>query len=85
MGAVGAPSLFDVPLPFILDYSGWGRHLHFLAAWVCVLTGGVYVLYGLLRSHFRKAFTPTRVDLSLRSMAVVFGNHLCLKRPTEIE
>lgn len=43
-GAVGAPSLIDLPLPFMLTgQSGWGRSLHFLAAWVSVLTGIVYV------------------------------------------
>jgi cytochrome b subunit of formate dehydrogenase len=37
-GGVGSPSLFDLPLPFMLGGpSGWGRYLHFLAAWVCVL------------------------------------------------
>jgi cytochrome b subunit of formate dehydrogenase len=32
-GGVGTPSLFDLPLPFMLGGpSGWGRYLHFLAA-----------------------------------------------------
>lgn len=85
-GAVGAPSLFDLPLvPYTTAHSGWGRHLHFLAAWLCVLTGLVYVLYGLFGRHFRKAFIPTRKDLSLHSVAVAFANHLRLKQPTEIE
>src|SRR5881396_2002871 len=39
-GAVGTPSLIDLPIPFMLTgQSGWGRSLHFLAAWVSVLTG----------------------------------------------
>jgi Ni,Fe-hydrogenase I cytochrome b subunit len=33
-GAVGAASLIDLPIPFIFGHSGWGRYLHFLAAWV---------------------------------------------------
>jgi thiosulfate reductase cytochrome b subunit len=53
-GAVGMPSLFDLPIPFMLGHSGWGRYLHFLAAWVCVLNGVIYVLSGLLTQHFRK-------------------------------
>ena len=54
-GAVGTPSLIDLPLPFVLvGQSGWGRSLHFLSAWVCVLTGVFYVLSGLLTQHFRK-------------------------------
>ena len=31
-GAVGTPSLIDLPIPFIFGHSGWGRYLHFLAA-----------------------------------------------------
>ena len=51
-GALGAPSLLDLPLPFVLTgQSGWGRYLHFLSAWVSVLAGVVYVL-GSTR-HFR--------------------------------
>src|SRR6266852_2164612 len=40
-GGVGASSLFDLPLPFVRHepIRGPGRYLHFLAAWVCVLTG----------------------------------------------
>ena len=56
-GAVGMPSLIDLPLPFLLTgQSGWGRSLHFLSAWVCVITGGVYVLSGIAMQHFRKDF-----------------------------
>jgi thiosulfate reductase cytochrome b subunit len=56
-GSVGTPSLIDLPLPFLLTgQSGWGRSLHFLSAWMCVITGGVYVLSGLAARHFRKEF-----------------------------
>jgi thiosulfate reductase cytochrome b subunit len=59
-GAVGMPSLIDLPLPFLLTgQSGWGRSLHFLSAWVCVITGGVYILSGLATQHFRKDFLAT--------------------------
>jgi thiosulfate reductase cytochrome b subunit len=46
-GGVGTDSLIDLPLPFIFGPSGWGRSLHFLAAWVCVLNGAVYAAAGL--------------------------------------
>ena len=53
-GALGTPSLIDLPLPFVLTgQSGWGRYLHFLSAWVCVLAGVVYVLGGMSACHFR--------------------------------
>ncbi len=56
-GSVGTPSLIDLPLPFLLTgQSGWGRSLHFLSAWICVITGGVYVLSGWASRHFRKEF-----------------------------
>jgi thiosulfate reductase cytochrome b subunit len=46
-GAVGTPSLIDLPLPFVLTgQSGWGRSLHFLSAWVLVLAGLFYVVGG---------------------------------------
>src|SRR5580693_5160908 len=52
-GGVGTPSLIDLPLPFVLvGQSGWGRSLHFLAAWVCVLNGVLYVLSGFATRHF---------------------------------
>jgi thiosulfate reductase cytochrome b subunit len=54
-GGVGTPSLFDLPLPFILGGpSGWGRYLHFQSAWLCVLNGLLYVLSGLVSGHFQK-------------------------------
>ncbi len=53
-GALGTPSLVDLPLPMILTgQSGWGRYLHFLSAWICVIIGAVYLLGGIRASHFR--------------------------------
>jgi thiosulfate reductase cytochrome b subunit len=53
-GNVGTPSLFDLPLPFVLTgQTGWGRSLHFLSAWVCVLNGLLYVISGIVAKHFR--------------------------------
>lgn len=56
-GAVGAPSLMDLPLPFTLTgQSGWGRSLHFLSAWVAVLNSLVYLSgfrSGALRGYDR--------------------------------
>jgi thiosulfate reductase cytochrome b subunit len=53
-GAAGGPALIDLPLPWNLDQSGWGRSLHFLSAWICVVNGAVYVFRGLLSRHFNK-------------------------------
>jgi thiosulfate reductase cytochrome b subunit len=58
-GGVGTPSIFDLPLPFMLGGpSGWGRYLHFESAWLCVLNGMVYVASGLASRHFKKDLLP---------------------------
>ena len=82
-GAVGTPSLFDLPLPFLLGHSGWGRYLHFLSAWLCVLAGFAYVLSGLFTRHFRRKLLPTRTDLTWARISRVVLDHLRLKRPSE--
>src|SRR5579864_1397910 len=85
-GAVGTPSLFDLPLPFVLVLqSGWGRSLHFLSAWISVLTGLFYVLFGILTPHFRKNLIPAKADLAWRPVARAFSGHLRLKPPDEGE
>jgi Ni,Fe-hydrogenase I cytochrome b subunit len=42
----------------IFNQNGWGRSLHFLAAWLLVLPGLVYLLLGFLRGHFRRHIWP---------------------------
>ena len=61
-GAIGAPSLIDLPLPMLLTgQSGWGRSLHFLSAWVCVIAGATYLLSGLRSGHFRyRGYDPAQ-------------------------
>src|ERR1700692_1548365 len=66
------PVLFKIPIPssrslvptgygYVLpDQNGWSRYLHFQAAWVVVLTGLLYVIYGFFTGHFRKALLPGR-------------------------
>jgi thiosulfate reductase cytochrome b subunit len=54
-GGVGTPSLFDLPLPFMLGGpSGWGRYMHFESAWLCVLNGLLYIVSGIVTGHFGK-------------------------------
>ncbi len=86
-GTVGMPSLFDLPLPFVLDLGirGPGRYLHFLAAWVSLFGGLFYVFSGLCTGHFRTDLLPKRSDLRLKSILKVASDHLRLKRPTEEE
>jgi thiosulfate reductase cytochrome b subunit len=79
-GAVGTPSLVDLPLPFMLTgQSGWGRSLHFLAAWIAVGTGLVYVTVGMLTRHIPRDVLPARADLSPSSLARTIGDHVRLR------
>ena len=83
-GALGGPYVLAFPLPYMKGGpSGWGRLLHFLSAWVCILTGILYVVSGIFTQHFRRHLVPAKADLSWRSIWSVVSNHLHLKGPTE--
>jgi thiosulfate reductase cytochrome b subunit len=82
-GGLGTESLIDLPIPFKFGYSGWGRYLHFLSAWVSALTGLAYVGAGLFTGHFGKNFLPARADLAWPSIRRSVVDHLRLKRPIE--
>jgi thiosulfate reductase cytochrome b subunit len=72
-GAVGSPSLIDLPLPFVLTgQTGWGRYLHFLAAWACVLNGLLYAISGFAAKHFSRGFEDYNPLQRTAYSAVVF-------------
>jgi len=75
-GAVGMPSLVDLPLPFVLTgQTGWGRSLHFLSAWAAVLNGAVYLFSGFATRHFRNDLLRQRSYSALQRvtyLAVIF-------------
>jgi thiosulfate reductase cytochrome b subunit len=87
-GNVRTRPLFQLPIPasratvptgygYVLpDQNGWSRYLHFQAAWVAVLTGLLYVVFGLLTRHFRQNLLPSRADLSGRGLSAVISQHL---------
>jgi thiosulfate reductase cytochrome b subunit len=79
-GAVGAPSLFDLPIPFVIGPSVWNRPIHFLFAWSLVLAGLAYVLAGLTTQHFRKDLLPAKADLNWNAIASTMSDHLRWKR-----
>jgi thiosulfate reductase cytochrome b subunit len=74
---------WDTPVPFfsgsgspvtavrtydILNENSWGRSLHFLAAWLLVLSAGFYALASLLTGHFRRDLLPRLTDLKPRAL-----------------
>jgi thiosulfate reductase cytochrome b subunit len=79
-GNFQTPSLIDLPLPFLLaNQNGWGRYLHFQSAWVVVLTGIAYALFGVWTQHFRKNMLPVRGELNWRSLSMAMSAHIRLK------
>jgi thiosulfate reductase cytochrome b subunit len=84
-GGVGVPSLIDLPIPFMIGHSGWGRYLHFLSAWVSVLTGVVYGVWGLRTQHFRRNLLPVKGDFTWGRISRIVGNELRWRRPSEEE
>ena len=73
VGNVNTKPLFVIPIPAsrgtvptgykyeMPDENGWSRALHFEAAWVAVLAGLVYGIFGLWSGHF-KNLIPARRD-----------------------
>jgi thiosulfate reductase cytochrome b subunit len=90
-GNVLTRPLFQFPIPasrstvptgygYVLpDQNGWSRYLHFQSAWVAVLTGLVYGLFGLFQGHFRRNLLPARADLSSKELWSVITRHLRLR------
>jgi thiosulfate reductase cytochrome b subunit len=91
------PTLFKLPIPasrnlvptgykYVLpDQNGWSRYLHFQAAWVVVLTGLMYLIFGISTAHFRENLLPRRRDLSWRAFSTAIASHLHFDRPGEAE
>jgi thiosulfate reductase cytochrome b subunit len=96
-GNVLTPPLFKIPIPssrsmvptgygYVLpDQNGWSRYLHFESAWVAVLTGILYVAFGLLNGHFLRSLLPDRADLSGKAIASIIATDLRLRPASEGE
>jgi thiosulfate reductase cytochrome b subunit len=65
----------------IFNQNGWGRSLHFLAAWCLVVPGVVYLLIGLSGGHFRAHIWPAAHERSPGLLWRDFVDHLRLNIP----
>lgn len=66
----------------IFNKNGWGRSLHFLSAWFLVITGVVYLVFGILTGHFRSRLVPKRDEFSLRVLLNEIVAHLRMHLPS---
>jgi thiosulfate reductase cytochrome b subunit len=79
-GAIGTPSLIDLPLPMIIGPSVWNRPIHFLFAWILVFAGVIYLFAGVVTRHFRKDLLPKSRDLNWQAIIGVISAHLRWKK-----
>jgi thiosulfate reductase cytochrome b subunit len=100
VGNVNTKPLFTLPIPasrdtvptgyhYIMpDDNGWGRYLHFEAAWLLVLTALVYGVWGVWKGHFWKNMLPERGERSWggyrRACGLVMKRYLRRAPPDDI-
>jgi thiosulfate reductase cytochrome b subunit len=64
------------------NQNGWGRSLHFLTAWILVVTGLVYVLAAIFSGHLKKNLVPKSKELTAPVIRRDLVNHLKMRIPT---
>jgi thiosulfate reductase cytochrome b subunit len=94
-GNVNTTPLFSIPIPAsrssvptgygytLPDQNGWSRYLHFQTAWIVILAGLWYVVFGLVSGHFRKDLVPSAAHLSPGSLAKMLRYHLRFQAPPD--
>lgn len=65
----------------IFNQNGWGRSLHFLAAWFAALSGLVYLFAGIASGHFRRHLIPGPGETTPRLLKDDLLRHLRLQIP----
>lgn len=63
----------------IFNQNGWGRSLHFLAAWFLVIPGLIYLGLGIATNHLWRDLIPSRRELTLASFRDEIVSHLRLQ------
>jgi len=87
-GNVNTTPLFTIPIPssrdtvptgyktVLPDQNGWSRYLHFLAAWLVVLTDLVYAVSILWTGHLRRDLLPAPADRTWPAFREVIARYL---------
>jgi thiosulfate reductase cytochrome b subunit len=97
VGNVNTKPLFVIPIPssrgtvptgynYVMpDQNGWSRYLHFEAAWLAVLAGLVYGIYGAVSGHFWRNLIPERRNWNWRAYRDRVAQYLRQKPPDRTE
>jgi thiosulfate reductase cytochrome b subunit len=62
------------------DTLAGARDVHFAAAWLLVINGLIYLLFGLFTGHFRRDLVPDAAELRPRHLLADILNHIRLRR-----
>jgi thiosulfate reductase cytochrome b subunit len=60
----------------ILNENSWARSLHFLTAWLLVVTGASYLIAGIFSGHLRRNLLPRAGELTGRRLREDLTAHL---------
>ena len=63
----------------IFNQNGWGRSLHFLAAWFLVITGMIYLLIAIFSGHIRRNLWPRIKQFSAKLLYEDIVNNFRMK------
>ena len=76
----GSPSAISANRTYsIFNENGWGRSLHFLAAWFVVVPGAFYLIAGVVTGHLRRHLWPGLRESRPGLFWTELVNHLRLK------
>ena len=67
------------------DTLAGARDVHFAAAWLLVINGLVYLLFGLLTGHFRRDLMPDAAELRPGHLLADIFSHIRLRRARRAE
>jgi len=69
--AVSASRTYD-----IFNENGWGRSLHFLSAWMLVITGIIYLVMAFYSRHVQRNLLPRKQEFSFKNIARDTADHV---------
>jgi thiosulfate reductase cytochrome b subunit len=65
----------------IFNQNGWGRSLHFLSAWILVITGVIYLLTAIFSGHVGRNLLPRAGELTFKKFFRDITDHLHMNIP----